>query len=236
MDNNTVYEWILRSTFTVSAREKSLQSAEPHLSDLVHPGDEILDLCCGSGFVSFWFEKQGAKVTGIDFAPYMIALAKEEAVRRKSSVQFIEADIFAQDLGQECYDLVSCFGNSISDFPLSDFAKLGMKIASALKPGARFVLDYHDGSYDFMQGRGAGEGVYQEAPEPITFRYKEYLPEVGAYVHRIRNEARGEEYDRKGYIYTVPTVHLALRSVLNVEQHILLDANHFMDVFGRQNN
>lgn len=236
MDNNTVYEWILQSTFTVSAREQSLQSAKPHLSTLVHPGDEILDLCCGSGFVSFWFEKQGAKVTGIDFAPYMIALAKEETVRRKSSVQFIEADIFAQDLGQECYDLVSCFGNSISDFPLSDLAKLGMKIASVLKPGGRFVLDYHDGSYEFMQGRGAREGVYQEAPERITFRYKGYLPEIGAFVHTIRNEARGEEYDRKGYIYTVPTVHLALRSVLNVEQHILLDANHFMDVFGRQNN
>ena len=236
MDNNTVYEWILQSTFTVSTREKSLQSAKPHLSNLVHPGDEILDLCCGSGFVSFWFEKQGAKVTGIDFAPYMIALAKEETVRRKSSVQFIEADIFAQDLGQECYDLVSCFGNSISDFPLSDLAKLGMKIASVLKPGGRFVLDYHDGSYEFMQGRGAREGVYQEAPERITFRYKGYLPEIGAFVHTIRNEARGEEYDRKGYIYTVPTVHLALRSVLNVEQHILLDANHFMDVFGRQNN
>ena len=94
MDNNTVYEWILRSTFTVSAREKSLQSAKPHLSDLVHPGDEILDLCCGSGFLPFWFEKQGAKVTGIDLAPYMIALAKEEAVHRKSSVHFIEADIF----------------------------------------------------------------------------------------------------------------------------------------------
>jgi SAM-dependent methyltransferase len=236
MDNNTVYEWILQSTFTVSAREKSLQSAKPHLSTLVHPGDEILDLCCGSGFVSFWFEKQGAKVTGIDLAPYMIALAKEETVRRKSSIQFIEADIFALDLGQECYDLVSCFGNSISDFPLSDLAKLGMKIASVLKPGGRLVLDYHDGSYEFMQGRGAREGVYQEAPERVTFRYQGYLPEIGAFVHTIRNEARGEEYDRKGYIYTVPTVHLALRSVLNVEQHILLDANHFMDVFGRQNN
>ena len=233
MDNNTVYEWILRSTFTVSAREKSLQSAEPHLSDLVHPGDEILDLCCGSGFVSFWFEKQGAKVTGIDFAPYMIALAKEEAVRRKSSVQFIEVDIFVQDLGQECYDLVSCFGNSISDFPIADFARLGKKIASTLKPGGRFVLDYHDGSYDFMQGRGAREGVYQEAPDRITFYYKGYLPEIGTYLHTIRNEARGEEYDRKGYVYTVPTVHLAMSRALDIEQHIILDENHFMDVFGR---
>lgn len=231
MDNNTVYEWILKTTFTVSAREKSLQSAKPHLSTLVQPGNAILDLCCGSGFMSFWFEKQGAQVTGIDFAPYMIALAKDATVRRKSSVQFIEADIFVQDLGQECYDLVSCFGNSISDFPLSDFVKLGMKIAGALKPGGRFVLDYHDGSYEFMQGRGVREGVYQKAPERITFRYKEYLPEMGAYVHTIRNETRGEVYDRRGYIYTVPTVHLAMSSALDAEQHLLLDENHFLDVF-----
>jgi SAM-dependent methyltransferase len=236
MDNNTVYQWILQTTFTVSAREKSLQSVKPHLLPFVHPGDEILDLCCGSGFVSFWFEEQGAKVTGMDFAPYMIALANEETLGRKSSVRFIEADIFLQDLGPECYDLVSCFGNSISDFPLSHFAELGTKIASTLKTGGRFVLDYHDGSYEFMQARGAREGIYQEAPERITFRYKGYLPDIGAYVHTIRNEARAEEYDRKGYIYTVPTVHLALSSTLQLEQHIILGENHFMDIFSKQND
>lgn len=116
-DNNTVYEWILQSTFTVSARHQSLQSVEPHLSTLVHPGEEILDLCGGSGFVSFWFDKQGAKVTGIDFAPYMITPAKEEAFRRNSAVEFIEADIFTRDFDHERFDLISCFGNSISDFP-----------------------------------------------------------------------------------------------------------------------
>lgn len=231
MDNNKVYEWLLHSTFTVSAREKSLHSAKPYLSTLVHPGDEVLDLCCGTGFVSFWFEEQGAKVTGIDFASYMIALANEEAERRKSSVQFIEGDIFVHDLGEDRYDLISCFGNSISDFPISDFAKLGEKIASALKPGGLFVLDYHDGSFDFMLGRGAREGVYQESPERITFRYKEYLPEIGARVHIIRNETRGEEYERKGYIYTVPVISLALRDTLELHQHIILGENHFLDVF-----
>lgn len=235
MDNNTVYKWILQSTFTVSARAKSLQRMEPYLSTMVNAVDEVLDLCCGSGFVTFWFEEQGAKVIGIDFAPYMIALAREEASYRKSAVQFIQADIFRHDLGRERFNLISCFGNSISDFPLSDFANLGQKVANALKPGGRFVLDYHDGSYEFMQGRGAREGIYQAIPERITFRYKGYLPETGAYVHTIRNEARGEEYERKGYIYTVPTVSLALRDTLGLSQHIILDENHFMDVFVRQN-
>jgi len=220
MHNNTVYEWILHSTFTISARIESLQSAKPHLSPIVYPGDKTLDLCCGSGFISFWLEGQGAKVRGIDFALYMISLAQEEANQRSSIVEFIEADIFALDFEQDRFDLVTCF-DSISDFPVSDFAKLGKKIASALKPGGRFVVKYVDGSYK----------LYQEEPERIIFRFKEYLPEVGAIVNIIRNETRGEEYERKGYIYTVPVVRLALGSDFQLERHIVLDENQYLDIF-----
>lgn len=230
MDNNTVYEWILQSTFTISAREKSLRRAESHLSPLIRPGDEILDLCCGTGFVSFWFEEHGTKVTALDFAPYMLALAKEEAARRNSNVNFIQADIFTYDFGTERFDVISCF-DSISDFPLLEFAKLAGKIAAALKPGGRFVVQYADGIYNFMRGDALRDGVYQETPERITFRYKEYLPEIGARINTIRNETRGEEYERKGYIYNPPMVQLAISGSLTLEQHVMLDASQFLDVF-----
>jgi len=230
MNNNTVYEWILHSTFTVIAREKSLESAKPYLSSLIHQGDEVLDLCCGTGFVSFWFEGLGAKVTGVDFAPYMLSLAKQEAIQRDSTVEFIEADIFTYDFGRENFDLISCF-DSVSDFPVPDFAKLGEKIARALKPGGRFVLKYVDGFYKHIQQRSAREGVYQESPERITFRFKEYFTEIGATVNTIRNESRGEEYDRRGYIYTSPIVQLAMGDALKLVQRIALDASQYLDVF-----
>jgi SAM-dependent methyltransferase len=232
MDNNTVYTWILQ-TFTVSARATSFEYAEPYLSALVRPGDKALDLCCGSGPLSFWLEDHGVQVTGMDLADYMITLAKEEAARRNSTVEFIQADIFMQALGQECFDLITCFGNSISDFPVSDFARLGQKIWGALKPGGRFAVEYHDGSYGYMQGAAVRAGVYQEIPERIVFQFKEYLPEIGACVKTIRNETRSEEYDRKEYIYTVPTVECAMRSALELEQHIVLNENDFLDVFVR---
>ena len=149
-------------------------------------------------------------------------------------MRFIEADIFARDLGESRYDLISCFGNSISDFPALMFAELGRKIAVALKPGGYFVLDYHDGRYEALQGRAPRQGVYQETPERITYRFKEYLPEIGAYVHTIRNEARGQEYERKGYLYSVPLLRLALPDSLIRRQHIVLAENHFLDVFARQ--
>jgi len=233
MDNNTVYEWILHSTFTVAARNNSLESAKPYLSIFVHPGDEILDLCCGTGFASFWFEERGAKVTGMDFASYMVLLARKEASQRNSKVEFIEADIFEHDFGVNRFDLISCF-DSISDFPVTDFAKLGAKISHALKFGGRFIVKYVDISYKYIQGNAAREGLYQESPERITYSIKGYLPEVGAVVNTIRNETRGEEYDRKGYIYTAPLVQLAMSSSLDLEQHIILDVDQFLDVFVKQ--
>ena len=231
MDNNTVYEWILNTAFTASRRLQSLICMAPYLAPLVKPGDEVLDLCCGAGPMSFWFEERGVKVTAIDFAPYMISLAKQEATRCNSRVKFIEADIFQYDMGQGSYDLVACFGNSISDFPLWDYVKMVEKVADALKPGGYFALEYHDGSYHAMQGTKQREGVYQESPELVTFAFKEYLPEIGASVNIIRNETRGEEYERKSYAYTVPVVHTITGIVLTREQHIILDENHFLDIF-----
>ena len=230
MHNNTVYEWILQQ-FTVSAREKSLQRVIPYLSALVQPGDNVLDLCCGSGPATFFFEEQECTVTGIDFAPYMIALAKGEALLRESSAQFVEADIFTYDLEKEQNNLISCLGNSINDFPLSDFARLANLVFKALKPQGHFVIEYHDASYEYMRRRVAYEGVYQESPERITYQFKEYLPEIGAYVKTISNETSGDKYDRMGYIYTVPVVQVTMGNSLALEGHHILGENHFLDIF-----
>jgi SAM-dependent methyltransferase len=231
LNNNLVYEWVLHTTFTASARANSVQQAAPYLRDLVRPEDHILDLCCGTGPISFWFAEQGAEVTGVDLAPYMIALAKEEALRRSTSVNFVEADIFTYELDCGGYDLISCFGNSISDFPLSAFVRLLTRVFGALKPGGRFVLEYHDGSYQYMHGTAAREGVYQEKPERITFHFENYLPEIGACVYTIHNETCGETYQRRHYVYTVPVVEQASGGAMELERHIVLAENHFLDIF-----
>lgn len=234
MDNNTVYKWILNQ-FTIPARAEELQLLlGPHLSGLVQPGDRVLDLCCGAGGMSFWFEGQGARVTGMDNAPYMLDLARDEARLMDSAVAFVEADVHKQDFGHELYDLVSCFGNSITDFPIQDFFHLGEKVAAALKDGGRFLVQYEDGNSRYLRRDAKWEGVYQEAPERITFSFIEYNPELGATVNKIRNETLGEEYLRTGYIYSAPIVQLAMSVSLDLEKHIVLGENHYLDIFTKQ--
>jgi hypothetical protein len=50
-------------------------------------------------------------------------------------------------------------------------------------------------------------------------------------VNIIQNETRGKEHARRGYIYTVPKVHLMMSDVLYLERHIVLDKDIFLDVF-----
>jgi demethylmenaquinone methyltransferase / 2-methoxy-6-polyprenyl-1,4-benzoquinol methylase len=42
----------------------------------VKSGDRALDLCCGTGDISFALERAGAETTGLDFSPQMLEVAK----------------------------------------------------------------------------------------------------------------------------------------------------------------
>jgi SAM-dependent methyltransferase len=57
-----LYEWILQE-FTLDRRAGFVNSLAPYLTALLHPGDRVLDLCCGAGPFSFFFEEQAARVT-----------------------------------------------------------------------------------------------------------------------------------------------------------------------------
>jgi ubiquinone/menaquinone biosynthesis C-methylase UbiE len=46
----------------------------------VKTGDRALDLCCGTGDISFALARNGAETTGLDFSPQMLEVAES---RRK---------------------------------------------------------------------------------------------------------------------------------------------------------
>jgi ubiquinone/menaquinone biosynthesis C-methylase UbiE len=55
-------------------------------------GLEILDVGCGTGILSLELAARGHSVTGIDFAPAMLALAKEKAIAAHADIRFDEGD------------------------------------------------------------------------------------------------------------------------------------------------
>jgi len=71
------------------------RAAWDRIFDLVLPGHrplDALDAGCGTGFLSFELAARGHLVTGVDFAPAMLAEARRKAVERAVSVRFEEAD------------------------------------------------------------------------------------------------------------------------------------------------
>jgi ubiquinone/menaquinone biosynthesis C-methylase UbiE len=81
--------------FGHSIRTPAERAAWDRILDLVLAGRgalDALDAGCGTGFLTFELVTRGHHVTGVDFAPAMIAEARRKAVERSLSIRFEEAD------------------------------------------------------------------------------------------------------------------------------------------------
>lgn len=95
------------------------------------PGERILDLGCGDGYVTERIAQSGADVLGIDSSEDMLAAARARGL----AVQ--HADILDLPFEAE-FDAV--FTNSVLHW-VPDHARAASQIAKALKPGGRLVGD-----------------------------------------------------------------------------------------------
>ena len=81
--------------FGHSIRTPAERAAWDRILDLVLAGRGVLDALdagCGTGFLTFELVARGHHVTGVDFAPAMIAEARRKAAEHGLSVRFEEAD------------------------------------------------------------------------------------------------------------------------------------------------
>jgi ubiquinone/menaquinone biosynthesis C-methylase UbiE len=95
--------------FGHSIRTPAERAAWDRILDLVLAGRralETLDAGCGTGFLSFELAARGCRVTGVDFAPAMIAAARRKAAERSVSIRFEEADAERLPFTSASFDLV----------------------------------------------------------------------------------------------------------------------------------
>jgi ubiquinone/menaquinone biosynthesis C-methylase UbiE len=95
--------------FGHSIRTAAERTAWDRIFNLVLAGRsalDVLDAGCGTGFLSLELASRGHRVTGIDFAPAMLAEARHKAARQGAAVRFEEADAEQLPVASGSFDLV----------------------------------------------------------------------------------------------------------------------------------
>jgi SAM-dependent methyltransferase len=95
-------------------------------------GAALLDLCCGHGILAEAAVERGAKVTGLDFSPVMLELARE----RVPDAQFFQGDAMALPFEAGSFDTVT-IGFGIPHVP--DPPQVFAEVWRVLRPGGRLA-------------------------------------------------------------------------------------------------
>jgi ubiquinone/menaquinone biosynthesis C-methylase UbiE len=95
--------------FGHSIRTAAERAAWDRILDLVVGGRstlDALDVGCGTGFLSLELAGRGHRVTGVDFAPQMLAEARKKAAAQGLAVRFEEGDAEQLRFAEGSFDLV----------------------------------------------------------------------------------------------------------------------------------
>jgi len=146
---------------------------------LAQPGARILDLCCGTGDMTFALRKQAGnrdvELLGADFSHAMLRRAYAKSLQKISNrkslpLAWIEADALSLPFPKEHFDLVtSAFGFR----NLADYDAGLREIARVLRPGGEC------GILDFSEPRGLIGRFYR-------IYFKQVLPRVGTLISGVR--------------------------------------------------
>jgi demethylmenaquinone methyltransferase / 2-methoxy-6-polyprenyl-1,4-benzoquinol methylase len=147
---------------------------------LAHPDSRVLDLCCGTGDMTFALRKEAgngsAQVLGADFSHAMLQRAQSKSLDgvaqngKPASPHWIEADALCLPFPDQHFSLVtSAFGFR----NLADYDAGLREIARVLRPGGEC------GILDFSEPKGVIGHFYR-------LYFRQVLPRVGTMLSGVR--------------------------------------------------
>jgi SAM-dependent methyltransferase len=118
---------------------RGILDAIEHCANRLTPprGGRALDVATGTGWAARRLAERGVRVTGVDFAPEMLAAAKEMAGARNLDISFELGDAEALPYPDASFDaVISSFGIMFVQRPEDAAAE----IARVCRPGGRIAL------------------------------------------------------------------------------------------------
>jgi ubiquinone/menaquinone biosynthesis methyltransferase len=148
------------------------------------PGQDALDLACGTGDIAFGLAARGARVTGLDITHRMLQLAQGRATEGAESVRqshggppvFVQGDMLDLPFPSASFDVVTT-GYGLRNVP--DLRRALREIHRVLRPGGVLVsLDFNRPTnpvvrriylaYLWLVGGALGSVLHGD---PDTYRY-----------------------------------------------------------------
>lgn len=132
----------------------------------------IIDFACGTGNVAIGLSLDGYDVTGVDYSPDMLKVARVKAREHKAKIKFVPGDITEINLGRKC-DLLLCLGNTIPHFTSKkQLEKLLKNCERHLSPGGRII--FQQLNYDRMLKEGSGTFAVDRDGEVARFKQNRF--------------------------------------------------------------
>jgi SAM-dependent methyltransferase len=147
------------------------------------PGQQWLDLGCGTGDVAFHAARAGATVTGSDLSPALIETARRQADELGLELTLEVADCQALPYEDASFDVVS---SSVGVIFAPDHARVASELARVCKPGGRL------GMTAWRRDSGVGDifgGMSQFMPPPPEGAGSPFQWGDEAYVEKMLGEA-----------------------------------------------
>jgi demethylmenaquinone methyltransferase / 2-methoxy-6-polyprenyl-1,4-benzoquinol methylase len=102
-------------------------------SEVVWPGDRVLDSCCGTGDLAVEDERRGGRVVGLDFSEPML----ERARKKSGAIEWVQADALALPFEDASFDAATV-GFGVRN--LADLEGGLRELARVLRPGGRLAV------------------------------------------------------------------------------------------------
>ena len=106
----------------------------------------VLDVCCGSGMISEYYAKEGAKVTGIDISPECIDRTKIRSQRYGFSAKFQIADSRNLPFLDNTFDIVSVHDGlhhlSNPKKAVTEMVRVAKRAVIIIEPAKALITDF----------------------------------------------------------------------------------------------